>query len=72
MSGTWEEGRIFPWPGEPPQVSPMQVSPCLAYLMQKPQSRLYIGFTADLGRRARQHQEDKGGWTCGRGPWGLV
>jgi putative endonuclease len=31
-----------------------------------------VGFTTDLERRVRQHQEGEGGWTHGRGPWELV
>jgi len=42
------------------------------YVLQNPESRLYIGFTTDLERRVRQHQEGKGGWTHSRGPWKLV
>ena len=42
------------------------------YVLQNPDGRLYIGFTADLEKRVRQHQENKGGWTRGRGPWELV
>ncbi|MBA7675904.1 hypothetical protein ES703_84143 [subsurface metagenome] len=42
------------------------------YVLQNPERRLYIGFTSDLDRRVRQHQEGKGGWTRSRGPWKLV
>ena len=42
------------------------------YVLQNPESRLYIGFTTDLERRVRQHQEGEGGWTRSRGPWKLV
>jgi putative endonuclease len=42
------------------------------YVLQNPEGRLYIGFTANLERRLQQHQEDKAGWTRGRGPWELV
>jgi len=42
------------------------------YVLQNSEGRLYIGFTTDLQRRVQQHQEDKGGWTSGRGPWELV
>jgi len=42
------------------------------YVLQNRDGRLYIGFTTDLDRRIRQHQEDKGGWTHGKGPWRLV
>ncbi len=42
------------------------------YVLRNPKGRLYIGFTSDLWKRVHQHQEDKGGWTSGRGPWELV
>ena len=42
------------------------------YVLQNPDGRLYIGFTTDLERRLRQHQEGEGGWTSGHGPWKLV
>ena len=42
------------------------------YVLQNPDGRLYIGFTSDLNKRVRQHQEEKGSWTRGRGPWELV
>ena len=42
------------------------------YVLQNSEGRLYVGFTTDLERRVRQHQEDKGGWTSRRGPWELV
>jgi putative endonuclease len=42
------------------------------YVLQNPERRLYIGFTSDLDRRVRQHQEGKGGWTHSRGPWEMV
>ena len=42
------------------------------YVLQNAECRLYIGFTSDLERRVRQHQEDEGGWTHRRGPWQLV
>ena len=42
------------------------------YVLKNPEGRLYIGFTNDLERRVCQHQEGKGGWTRGRGPWELA
>ena len=31
--------------------------------------KLYTGFTNDLQKRLRQHNEGKGGWTKGKGPY---
>ena len=42
------------------------------YVLKNPEGRLYIGFTTDLDRRVRQHQEGNAGWTRCRGPWELV
>ena len=42
------------------------------YVLQNSEGQLYIGFTTDLERRLRQHQEDEGSWTRKRGPWKLV
>ena len=42
------------------------------YVLQNPEGRLYIGFTTDLEKRVRRHQEDKAGWTHGKGHWELV
>ena len=42
------------------------------YVLRNLQGQLYIGFTTDLDRRVRQHQDGEGGWTKGRGPWELV
>ena len=42
------------------------------YVLRNPQGRLYVGFTQDLKRRVRQHQENEGGWTRGKGLWELV
>ena len=50
----------------------MDTTRYFVYVLQNPEGRLYIGFTADLTRRVRQHQEDEGGWTRRRGPWELV
>ena len=41
------------------------------YVLRNPQDRLYVGFTTDLERRLRQHQEGEGRWTHSRGPWEL-
>ena len=42
------------------------------YVLRNAQGRLYVGFTSDLDKRVRQHQEGEGGWTHSRGPWELV
>lgn len=42
------------------------------YVLQNPEGRTLHRFHTDLEKRVRQHQEDKGGWTSGRGPWELV
>ena len=42
------------------------------YVLQNPQNRLYIGFTANLEQRLQRHQSGKAGWTHTRGPWQLV
>lgn len=38
------------------------------YVLRNPDGRLYIGFTTNLEKRLRQHQEAKAGWTRTRGP----
>ena len=50
----------------------METTPYFVYVLRNPEGRLYIGCTTDLHQRVRQHQEGKGGWTRGRGPWQLV
>lgn len=50
----------------------MNTTEYFVYVLQNTDGRLYIGFTANLTKRVRQHQEGKGGWTRGRGPWELV
>jgi putative endonuclease len=42
------------------------------YVLRNAEGRLYVGFTTDLERRVRQHQEGEGGWTHSRGPWELI
>jgi putative endonuclease len=40
------------------------------YIIQSTTSgKFYIGYTKDLEKRILQHQEDRGGWTKGKGPW---
>ncbi|MCL5004832.1 MAG: GIY-YIG nuclease family protein [Patescibacteria group bacterium] len=44
-----------------------------AYIIQsKKDKRLYTGFTNDLRKRFKQHNEGKSAWTKGRGPWNLI
>ncbi len=50
----------------------MMTTQYFVYVLRNPEGRLYIGFTADLDKRVRQHQEGKGGWTRNRGPWELA
>ena len=42
------------------------------YVLRNLEGRLYVGQTADILRRVRQHQEGDAGWTRSRGPWELV
>ncbi len=46
--------------------------PFFVYILRNSKSQLYIGYINDLDRRVRQHQENKAGWTRGKGPWTLV
>ena len=41
-------------------------------LKSKRDGKGYTGFTADLENRMRQHSENTGGYTKGRGPWELI
>jgi len=50
----------------------METTLYFVYALRNHEGQLYIGFTTELERRVRQHQEDKGGWTQRRGPWELV
>ncbi len=34
--------------------------------------QFYTGYTGDLRKRFSQHQQGKGGWTKGRGPYELI
>ena len=42
------------------------------YLLRNPEGGRYIGISAEVERRYRQHNEGLSRWTCGRGPWRLV
>ena len=46
--------------------------PYFVYVLRNELGRLYIGSTADLGRRVAQHLAGEAGWTRTRGPWALV
>ena len=46
--------------------------PFFVYVLRNPGGTIYIGFTTNLDKRVRQHQEDQAGWTRGRGPWEIV
>jgi putative endonuclease len=50
----------------------MNATRYFVYVLRNNESRLYVGFTSDLDKRVQQHQEEKAGWTRGRGPWELV
>ncbi len=46
---------------------------CYVYILQsKTDDGLYIGFTTDLKRRLKEHQEGKSFATSYRGPWRLI
>ena len=34
--------------------------------------KVYTGYTTDLQRRIREHNEGESGYTAGRGPWELI
>ena len=34
--------------------------------------KLYVGYTTDLRRRLKEHQNNLGHWTKNRGPWQLI
>ena len=42
------------------------------YVIQNPDSRLYIGCTDDVTRRLEDHNTGISTWTRYRGPWTLV
>ena len=50
----------------------MQKTIYFVYVLRNQEGRLYIGFTNNLERRVRQHQNGEGGWTHNRGPWELA
>ena len=43
------------------------------YILQSQKSgQWYTGFTRDLRKRLKEHQDEIGGWTKGRGPYKLI
>lgn len=40
-------------------------------LRSEKDERFYTGFTTDLEKRVKEHQENKSTYTRGRGPWKL-
>jgi putative endonuclease len=41
-------------------------------LQSKKNSQWYTGYTRDLRKRLKEHNEGEGGWTKGRGPFELI
>ena len=41
-------------------------------IKSKKSGRLYTGFTNDLRKRFKQHNENKSTWTKNKGPWDLI
>jgi len=44
----------------------------VVYILENRDGRHYIGYTANLGRRMKDHNSSKTKWTKGKGPWHLV
>ena len=42
------------------------------YVLRNPEGRLYIGHSAHLDRRLREHDAGLARWTKERGPWRLA
>ncbi len=42
------------------------------YVLRNDRGQLYVGYTSNLVKRVHDDQDDKGGWTRGRGEWELV
>ena len=43
------------------------------YIIQsRKNNKWYTGYTNDLRKRFKQHNEGKSTWTKGRGPWDLI
>jgi putative endonuclease len=45
---------------------------CVYLIKSKSNNKIYIGFTSNLKKRLTQHNENKGGFTKGKGPWNIV
>lgn len=44
----------------------------VVYILENRDGRHYIGYTANLERRMKDHNSSKTKWTKGKGPWHLV
>jgi putative endonuclease len=42
------------------------------YILENPEGKHYIGYTANLEQRIRDHNSTKGRWTKKKGRWRLV
>ncbi|MFH1826332.1 MAG: GIY-YIG nuclease family protein [bacterium] len=42
------------------------------YIIRGKKGGTYTGFTTDLQRRLKEHNDNLGGYTKGKGPWTLV
>ncbi len=41
-------------------------------MLRNPEGRLYIGFTKNLEKRVKRHQDGEVRWTSQHGPWQMV
>lgn len=44
----------------------------IVYILENQDGRHYIGYTANLERRIKDHNSNKTKWTKRKGPWHLV
>ena len=42
------------------------------YILENPEGKHYVGYTANLAQRIEDHNSAKGRWTKKKGPWRLV
>ena len=42
------------------------------YVIQNKAGRIYIGYTADLDKRLKSHNEGRSFWTRNKGPWQII